>query len=402
MKTSPFRNVARVLLADRQFDIEFNGYLSNHAKHAIVALERLKASEERVQEYWDDYTSTTPYGLHLHQVDSKWEDVTPASNSQWEAWRGKKVGWQEQVMYMNKELEKLDGNTNKLVQSFAPDVLGGLAGALTHGIIHLGWGIDAESPWMITEGLAYLNFAHLGVDASALIEDAKDDSDPWHSFLRVAETFEEQNLSHKWVQTVKQKYDETFHSELVPAGFQWQLAKVLKEPDKVATELPTWLSHLTIEEAFEKLYRAVTLVYLATRDNDGNGNFVVLHAITSLWALEKTCHAIGVESTTRAALRQYYASLLCLLSTAESGFPSASVLKTASEAFTSDRVDVADMDWSETVKRGIAEEEEHNIKLVYVAKSLWNRYGHWSGYSEAANTFTLTPNIGPARVTFSA
>ncbi len=26
------------LLSNRAFDIEFNGYLSNHAKHAIIAL----------------------------------------------------------------------------------------------------------------------------------------------------------------------------------------------------------------------------------------------------------------------------------------------------------------------------------------------------------------------------
>jgi hypothetical protein len=28
----------KALLVDKTFDIEFNGYLSNHAKHAIIAL----------------------------------------------------------------------------------------------------------------------------------------------------------------------------------------------------------------------------------------------------------------------------------------------------------------------------------------------------------------------------
>jgi len=39
-------------LSDRNYDIEFNGYLSNHSKHGIIALHRLNASDERIQEWW--------------------------------------------------------------------------------------------------------------------------------------------------------------------------------------------------------------------------------------------------------------------------------------------------------------------------------------------------------------
>lgn len=45
------------------------------------------------------------------------------------------------------------------------------------------------------------------------------------------------------------------------------------------------------------------------------------------------------------------------------------------------------------VARGIAEVEEHNIKLVYVMRELWKRYGYWVGFAEAAQAFTLTPNV---------
>ena len=62
----------------------------------------------------------------------------------------------------------------------------------------------------------------------------------------------------------------------------------------------------------------------------------------------------------------------------------------------------SDFDWTDIVQRGIAEEEEHNIKLVYVARELWKRYGKWSGFSEAANSFTVTPSIGPASTSFAA
>jgi hypothetical protein len=51
---------------------------------------------------------------------------------------------------------------------------------------------------------------------------------------------------------------------------------------------------------------------------------------------------------------------------------------------------------TEIVKCGCAEQEEHNIKLVYVCKELWNRYGRWKDFSAVARFFALATNITPA------
>jgi hypothetical protein len=45
--------LAHKLLSDRSFHIEFGGFLTNHVKHAVVALEGLGASAELIQRYWD-------------------------------------------------------------------------------------------------------------------------------------------------------------------------------------------------------------------------------------------------------------------------------------------------------------------------------------------------------------
>jgi len=381
--------------------------LSNHAKHAIVALDRLGAPEDRVQEYWDSYTELTPYKLSLHRLEKDWAEVEPCTSEQWEEWRGRKIHWQEQVKFMNEELKKYDRNTDKLVQKYFPDLLPGVAGALTHGIIHLGWAIDAGSPWMITEGLAYLNFCYIGVDQKSLKVDQHEDLDPMDSFRRVALTWEAQGLQETWIARVKATYDKSFHPELVPAGFQWELSKVLKEPHVVATELPTWLNKLSDEDLWEAMYRATVHLYLATRSAAGDGNFLVLHLITSLWALEKTVHVTNTGKSdtakvTRKALSVFYATTICLLSASSSGFPSATSLENIQQAYTTIRIDPDGFNWGPIVERGIAEEEEHNIKLVYVMKELWGRYGRWSGFSAAADSFTLTPNIGPTSTTFKA
>ena len=398
MTTTATTALSQRLLANRSHDIEFNGYLSNHVKHAIVALDRLDAPPTRVQEYWDEYTKLTPYKLPLHAVD--WDAVQPVTTlGHWTALRGTKNNWPGQVLFMDSELDRL--GYKDLVQTYAPSLLAGIAGALTHGIIHLGWGIDAGSPEMTAEGLAYLNFCHLGVDENEFQAHVWNDASPFESLLRIAQQFETQTLQVEWVDRTKAAFDETFHPELVPAGFQWQLSKVLAKPHAVVKELPSWLSNKDDDDLWESLYRTTVLLYLATRDSEGHGNFLVLHAITSLWALEHVTEVIDDEAITRRGLAQYWAVLVSLLATA--GFPASSALLEAREKYDgSTRVDAPDFDWSDIVQRAIAEEEEHNIKLAYVARELWKRYGHWTGFREAAQSFTLTPNIGPSATAYEA
>lgn len=396
MKSSPSA-VAQALLSNNAYDIEFNGYLSNHAKHAIVALDKLGAPDERIQEYWDQYTTLTPYHLELHKVETKWEDVRTddVTDDDWTKWRGQKVHWQKMVQYLNSKANSSD----VLVKKYAPNLLQGMAGALTHGIIHLGWGIDAKNSWMTVEGLAYLNFCY--VPMATLQIRAVEETDPVTSALRIAKKWKEDDLKHTWVEPTLAKYDETFHPELVPAGFQWHVAKILKDCHPIITNLPSWLRDKPLWELWEAMYKFVVLVYLGTRSLDSkNGNFVVLHTITSLWALENVCGVINDDETTRSALEHFWATTLSLLGASAGGFPETSALEAAAQEFANDQIDPEDLNWGPIVKRGCAEEEEHNIKLVYVCQALWNRYGRWKGFSEAANSFTVTPNISPRQTAF--
>lgn len=396
--------LAQKLLADKTFFIEFEGYLSNHAKHAIVALDKLGAPASRIQEYWDTYTSLTPYHLELQKVPTPWEKVQPVHREEWKTLRGGKEKWQEMCVYLDQQLQNRFGaNRSLLVQEYAPDLLGGIAGALTHGIIHLGWGIDAQSDWMTIEGLAYLNFCHLGVDDSKLKDNMVDENTPMESMLRISQQWSKMNLGQSWIAEAKAKFSEDFHPELVVSGFQWQLAKVLADPHYVATELPSWLSNRPLEAIWKELYQTCVWIYLATRDEQGDGNFLVLHLLTSLWGLECVCRTIEDPQVERKALKQFYASLVCLLSASSGGFPDVSSLTKAREEFPLSGIDCNEsFDWKPTIDRGIQEIEEHNIKLVYVMKELWNRYDQWRGFSEAAKCFTLTPNIGPRAPSFTA
>lgn len=144
-------------------------------------------------------------------------------------------------------------------------------------------------------------------------------------------------------------------------------------------------------------------MYLASRDKEGHGSFVVLHLLTSLWGLEQVCLVLKKKKKSnnnsqnhyleqrRNAWSQFYATIIVVMAAA-GGFPPPTTLEALKQSI-SPETKSDDFDWEPVVEAGIAEIDEHNIKLVYVTRELWKRYGHWKGFSEASKAFTLTPNI---------
>lgn len=178
---------------------------------------------------------------------------------------------------------------------------------------------------------------------------------------------------------------------------------MFEEAHPIAIDLPTWMTTVHISKLYEELYRTVTYLYLTTRDENGHGNFLLLHMITSLWALEHTLDVVddrfareAKESLTRGAIAQWFANLICFASAGGGGFPRVSALQEiqCGQLDTMKKVPT-DLDWSNVVDLALKQTVEHSIKLVYVSRELWNRYESLHGYFAAANSFTTTPDIGP-------
>lgn len=194
------------------------------------------------------------------------------------------------------------------------------------------------------------------------------------------------------------------------AGFQRNVAKVIAKGHPLLFDLPVWLDTFSIPELFEALYRDVALLYLATAGQpspkpEDHGNFLILHALTSLWALEFVTRSLP-DDVVRHSIKCYWSGLSALLvaATGGAGIPTRPALAEVASAFPAsarEEVQVEGQVWDEVVERALNEEEEHNIKLVYVSRELWRRYSHWPGYFFAAQSFTSTPNIGPGRSTYT-
>lgn len=385
------------LLNDRSYHIEFNGHLTNHVKHAVVALAGLGAPAERIRDYYDTYARLTPYGYGLEPPKPSKHVV---SESNWSQFVGQRTSFSSYCDFFDR-LEKELG-MDELLRRYVPLLLPGWVGAFTHATIHLGWALDAGNRWMAIEGLAYLAFSYVSCHPErassrpgSLFEG---DTTAVDSLLRISRAWEEDDGAlARWTEALLEdtrgEAAAAIHPELARSGLQYRIARLLQEGHPLIYDTPPWVRRQDVATSWEQLYYAVTLLYLARP-----GDFVLLHLITSLHAMEQIAERLPVERH-RDVVTWFWTGMLCVVF-AERKFPRAEKLAALHAVF-ADAVDavgdpVHDRSWRQVVARAIAEEEEHNPKLVYVLRRVWHRTGGASVHRAAAAQFTATPELPPS------
>jgi Questin oxidase-like len=377
------------LLDDRTYHIEFNGHLTNHAKHAVVALAGLGASTEKIKTYYDDYAALTPYGYGLEPPRPARREITA---DDWEQFLGQRAHFAAYCAFFDGEVER--HGLNEVLRRYLPRLLPGWVGAFTHAAIHLGWALDAGSRWMAVEGLAYLAFSYVSCHPERVLDERADDASAVDSLLRVAGVWEDdRDAMLSWARSVLDAPDPRIHPELARSGLQYRQARMLTEGHPLAYCTPCWIDTQDLDTSWEQLYYAVTLLYLAVP-----GDFVLLHLITSLHAMEQISLRLPEEQR-RGVVRQFWIGMVCVLF-AETNVPTRTKLAALHAVF-ADAVDASgsdiwEADWRQIVARAVEEAEEHNPKLVYVLRRVWQRTGGHTIYRAAAGQFTMTPQLPPS------
>ncbi|GAB5361058.1 hypothetical protein AAMO2058_000682200 [Amorphochlora amoebiformis] len=203
-------------LDDYRYHIEYGGYLSNHAKHAVIALEGLGVSEERIGNYFDFYRKK-------HGLEPAIESKNAIDKTNWKKYIGEKKYFMDYVEFFDKEEKRL--GMEGLINTYMPQLIDGCVSALHHCTIHLGWALHAKNRLMIIEGLAYFAFAHVPTHLPSSKEfKARQDSSVLDTLKAIAAAAESSQLS-KWTDKVfaDPKYSaERFHPELKDTGLQWR------------------------------------------------------------------------------------------------------------------------------------------------------------------------------------
>ncbi|MEF9907764.1 questin oxidase family protein [Streptomyces sp. P9-A2] len=382
------REIVDDLLNDRSYHIEFNGHLTNHAKHAVVALAGLGVPGSEIKAYYDNYTKLTTYGFGLEPPKPDRFTITEAN---WREHLGQRTSFWSYCDFFDRQERAL--GLDELTRRYVPVLLPGWVGAFTHATIHLGWALDIGSRWMAIEGLAYMAFTYVDCHPErAADHPATDDASPVDSLLRLAGEWDERRdeLRH-WVAEVladtSPVADGRIHPELLRSGLQFHIARTLGEGHPLINATPAWANDTEID--WERLYYAVTLLYLARP-----GDFVLLHLITSLHAVEQIAERLPADLR-RHAVHCYWSGLLGIVFSG-GDFPRRHKLAALHDLFRSavDAESACQEDWRTIVARAVLE-EEHNPKLAHVLRRVWERSGHRSAYRVAAAQFTATPELPP-------
>jgi hypothetical protein len=386
-------DLMETLLNDQSYHIEFNGFLTNHAKQGIIALKGLEASSQRIKEYYDHYVNYTTYGFGLEPSRTS-EHVITQDN--WQVYFGKHCSFTSYCQFFDQKGKEL--GMERLLEEYVPSLLPGCVGSLMHGTIHLGWALDSGNRWMIIEGLAYMAFSYVSCQpektfSSTLGSNA--DKSVLDSLLHIAETWETDcKALTDWrnATLTNEKYSASsgFHPELSITGFQSDIAKVLTEGHPLIHTTPAWIQNLDMATIWKELYEGITLFYLAKP-----GDFLVLHLITSLHGMEQIANRLPVHQQ-KHAIKCYWTAMLGVVFS-DDEVPTRATL----EALHTKYKDTVDHDgdlregeiWRNIIDRAIIEEEEHNPKLVYVQRLLWRRFGHRTLFRIAAGNFTTTPEV---------
>jgi hypothetical protein len=384
------------LLDDQRFHIEFNGHLTNHAKHAVVALAGLGAPPEKIKAYYDDYVKLTSYGFGLEPARTSNEEISEVG---WDRFLGARAHYPAYCDFFDQRVREL--GLDEVVRRYVPRLLPGWVGSFTHAAIHLGWALDVGSRWMAVEGLAYLAFSYVSCHPERALPadpDRNADAGAVDSLLRLAEAWENDHdaLQH-WAGALAADIDAGLaagiHPELARSGLQFRISRVLGEGHRLIYDTPAWISGTDLTTSWEQLRYAVTLLYLSWP-----GDFILLHLVTSLHAMEQIAARLPVAQRLDVVKAFWIGMLGIIFSGAD--FPKPAKLAALHATF-ADAVDRggpqhADFDWKQIVARAVAEEEEHNPKLVYVLRRWWQDTGGRTIYRAGAGQFTATPELPPS------
>ena len=382
------------LLNDQYYHIEFNGHLTNHNKHAVIALNGLGASWERIKSYYDTYAFLTPYGYGLEAAKPSKHVIT---QDNWTRYLGQRTSFASYCDFFDRE-EVLLGR-DELLNRYVPTLLVGWAGAFTHATIHLGWALDVNHRWMTIEGLAYMAFSYVSChpERAFTVETRKRSvsESVLDSLLHIAGIWEDDpSLLQNWVEALIEdnRYDahDGILPELVRSGLQYRIAKLLGKGHPLIYSTPAWLDDLEMSCVWEQLDYTMTLLYMTQP-----GNFIILHLITSLHAIEQIAHRMPAEQQ-RFTLKCFWIGILCILFS-RGEFPTRTQLEALDlqykDAIDTNGIPADSPDWKEIIDRSLCEEEEHNPKMVYVLQRTWQRSGYRSIFRIAGAHFTTTPEL---------
>ncbi|MDL2409892.1 questin oxidase family protein [Rhizobium calliandrae] len=320
-----FSGLEAVLSRAREDSVEFPYMLANHVPMVLVALERLGASPDRLEQWYERYRDN-------NKLPSMPPPVAPIIGASWAEALGDRTREADYRAFFVGETRRL--GIGVVIRTYLPPMVNGLAGSATHPLMRLAYGVLRKDEEEVGTALGYWAACYLPLPPATAA--APDTDDP----ARVLA-----DVSHiEGIRSYEAETDLLWHNIRAVAalpGFRPVIDRLAFSADTPRRMAATSLA-----------------LFAATMD------FSALHSVTGMhWLRLVSLHLENVEPLYRA-FWQVIAALVPKI-----GFPA---LLTA-EALEEMRSRHAPA-WPEIKRAAIASDDEHDVSLVF---SAWQEEEVW-------------------------
>lgn len=308
-----------LLAKARHYHPSYRGGLANHCPMALIALDRMGATPQRIERFAQDYLkSMEPAPLVGEAIDLE----------NWRLRLGDASAYGDYLGFFRREVGRL--NARAALRAYLPELAPGLGAAAFHPIIRTAFGVIAEDPEEIAVGLAYWASRYLRLPER---EDAAADS-PF-------------SASEDPAQILKQtrgRAELDFEPD-ADALIDREMAEAAEHPLFPAIAAALEVDDLTLD----RLRQVAALLFLGADD------FNSLHAVTGLHAA-RVLSDFAIDR--RGFAREVWRALLALYLSLDR--PELPTLAAAAELTAAELPD-----WNAILPAAVADEDEHVIKLVF-------------------------------------
>lgn len=337
-----------------KYFIEYDGYLTNHLAHGIIALHRLGVPDERIERFIQWYTPK----LEPPTYDK--EDERSVGEL-----KGERVAFYSILQHYESLLKTKYKSIDELVKNEYPKVSTGMSGSALHGTIHLGYGYAVNSEKIILEGLAYTFHSYRPIVTSRSTEELAAFGNG-NSEITDALAALESNKDDL-IRQVADGVKEDRWKPLKLGKFQLSVTYLLADHGDMLTDLVLALklgSELRhsdgtldpIKLCRRAVYWSVTVYACAVARNE----FFLLHGVTCAWALYQIIPLLGKDDGIRA-VREFLTVLLAVYVSEGASALSTPCLEGSS----------ANLDWEDLLKKTVdVDRDEHCYKLVQVCHDM--------------------------------
>ena len=318
--------LGRLLEDSRSFSAEFPLFLANHQPMMLVALERVGASDRRLEEWFEIYRDVSKL---VPQPPS----VAKIGRADWRDHLGDRSRERDYREFFVGEVASL--GIGPSVNAYLPVLTPGIAGSALHAFMRLSYGVMRNDPAEVGTALGYWSAAYLELCLASGAEPVTDDPAQVLIWMKSVESYRH----------VEPELDLLWH-------FMREMAK--------KPEFKSVVDQLRIgPDSLKRVAQASLALYAGTMD------FCALHALTGshwlriLWP---------VLPNPDLALRYFWQAIAALYP--KIGFPD---LPSGEQLSAWRRAPVPK--WEEIKATAVACDDEHDISLTFSAFEEWKFYG---------------------------